>query len=201
MLFKNESYYRKNYKFIAGIDEAGRGPLAGPVVVAAVILDRDSYIEDLNDSKLISEKKREKLFLEIMEKSQDWKIKIIPSQKIDEINILQATLYGMEQVVMALNIRPDICLIDGNNIPTGIKSFSKAIIKGDAKYASIAAASILAKVTRDRIMKEMHEKFPVYNFKKNKGYPTREHISAINRYGITPLHRKTFRPIREVLIK
>jgi len=198
MLFKNESYYRKNFKFIAGVDEAGRGPLAGPVVVAAVILDRDSHIEGLNDSKLVSENKREKLFPEIMEKSLDWKIKIVPAEKIDEINILQATLYGMEQAVLALNIKPNICLIDGNKVPAAIQNFSEAIIKGDAKYASIAAASILAKVTRDRIMKKNHEKYPHYNFKQNKGYPTKEHIAALHQYGITSIHRKTFRPVKEI---
>ncbi len=198
MLFKNESKYREKYKLIVGIDEAGRGPLAGPVVAAAVILDKNSFIEGLNDSKKISEKKREKLFAEILEKSLDWKVKIVPPHKIDEINILQATLYGMEKAVMGLRIKPDICLIDGNKIPVGLKSFSKAIVKGDAKYASIAAASIVAKVTRDRIMKEMHEKYPVYNFRKNKGYPTREHISAIHRFGITPMHRKSFRPVKDL---
>ena len=201
MLFKNEFEYRKKYKIIAGIDEAGRGPLAGPVVVAAVILDESSYIEGLNDSKKISENKREKLFSKILEKALDWKIKIVSAQIIDEINILQATLLGMERAVLALYIKPDICLIDGNKVPKKIADFSKAIIKGDAKFASIAAASILAKVTRDRIMREMHEKYPVYNFKKNKGYPTKEHIASIHRYGIISLHRRSFRPVNEIVLK
>ncbi|HHE39393.1 MAG TPA: ribonuclease HII [Candidatus Cloacimonetes bacterium] len=201
MLFKNEFEYRKKYKIIAGIDEAGRGPLAGPVVVAAVILDRDWHIEGLNDSKKLSEKKRNRLAWEILEKSLDCKVIIIPPTKIDEINILQATLLGMEQAVLDLKIKPDICLIDGNKVPEKIAHYSKAIVKGDAKYASIAAASILAKVTRDRIMREKHEKFPVYNFRKNKGYPTREHIAAIRSYGITSLHRKTFRPVKEIILE
>ena len=201
MLYKNEFEYRKKYKIIAGIDEAGRGPLAGPVVVAAVILDRDWHIEGLDDSKKISEKKRELLFSEIIKKAVEWKVKILPPEIIDEINILQATLLGMEQAVLNLKIKPDICLIDGDKVPKKIADFSKAIIKGDAKFASIAAASILAKVTRDRIMREMHEKYPVYNFKKNKGYPTKEHIASIHRYGIISLHRRSFRPVNEIVLK
>ena len=191
-------YWNKN-KTVAGVDEAGRGPLAGPVVVAAVILNPEIEIEGLNDSKKISEKKREELFEIIRETAIDWNVQIIPAKKIDEINILQATFLGMEKAVENLEIKPEICLIDGNQIPEKLKHCAKAIIKGDSRFASIAAASILAKVTRDRIMKKLHEKFPVYNFKKNKGYPTREHLKAISKYGIISAHRKSYRPVREAI--
>jgi len=191
-------HWNKN-KTVAGVDEAGRGPLAGPVVVAAVILNPEIEIEGLNDSKKISEKKREELFEIIRETAIDWNVQIIPAKKIDEINILQATFLGMEKAVENLEIKPEICLIDGNQIPEKLKHCAKAIIKGDSRFASIAAASILAKVTRDRIMKKLHEKFPVYNFKKNKGYPTREHLKAISKYGIISAHRKSYRPVREAI--
>lgn len=200
MLFDNELPFHK-YESIAGIDEAGRGPLAGPVVVGAVILDKKIRIDGLDDSKKLSAKKRENLYGLITSSAICWQVSIVEPQIIDELNILQATLLGMEQAVRSLEFKPDICLIDGNIVPESLKSFSQAMIKGDAKYVSIAAASILAKVTRDRIMKEMHSKYPVYNFYKNKGYPTKEHISAINRYGITPLHRKSFKPVREIAFK
>ncbi len=191
-------HWNKN-KTVAGVDEAGRGPLAGPVVVAAVILNPEIEIEGLNDSKKISEKKREELFEIIRETAIDWNVQIIPAKKIDEINILQATFLGMEKAVENLEIKPEICLIDGNQIPEKLKHCAKAIIKGDSRFASIAAASILAKVTRDRIMKKLHEKFPIYNFKKNKGYPTREHLKAISKYGIISAHRKSYRPVREAI--
>ena len=200
MLFDNELPFHK-YGSIAGIDEAGRGPLAGPVVVGAVILDKKIRIDGLDDSKKLSAKKREKLYGLITSSAICWQVSIVESQIIDELNILQATLLGMEQAVRSLEFKPDICLIDGNIVPESLKSFSQAMIKGDAKYVSIAAASILAKVTRDRIMEDLHLKYPVYNFYKNKGYPTKEHISAINRYGITPLHRKSFKPVREIAFK
>ena len=191
-------HWNKN-KTVAGVDEAGRGPLAGPVVVAAVILNPEIEIEGLNDSKKISEKKREELFEIIRETAIDWNVQIIPAKKIDEINILQATFLGMEKAVENLKVKPEVCLIDGNQIPEKLKHCAKAIIKGDSRFASIAAASILAKVTRDRIMKKLHEKFPVYNFKKNKGYPTREHLKAISKYGIISAHRKSYRPVREAI--
>lgn len=193
-------YWNKN-KTVAGVDEAGRGPLAGPVVVAAVILNPDIEIEGLNDSKKISEKKREELFEIIKKTAIDWNIQVVSSTKIDEINILQATFLGMEKAVKNLEVKPEVCLIDGNQLSEKLKHFAQAIIKGDSKFNSIAAASILAKVYRDRIMRELHEKFPIYNFKKNKGYPTREHLKAISKYGIISAHRKTYRPVREVIDK
>jgi len=197
-IYTNERNLYKSYDLIAGVDEAGRGPLAGPVVVSAVILGNNCQIEGLNDSKKISEKKRNLLYDEIIEKSLSWSIVEISPQKIDEINILQATLLGMSQAISNLNISPEICLIDGNQIPkTTVKTIS--VIKGDSKYISIAAASILAKVTRDRIMIEIHKDFPLYNFQKHKGYPTKEHREALKKYGICPHHRKSYKPVSLIL--
>ncbi|MEA2096201.1 MAG: ribonuclease HII [Candidatus Cloacimonadota bacterium] len=200
-LYKAELRYFKKIGTIAGVDEAGRGPLAGPVVTAAVILDLKKKIPGLNDSKKLSEKKREELFNIITKEAICWEVKIISPKIIDEINILQATLFGMKEAVLALEVKPDLCLIDGNKIPKKLTGFSKAIVKGDAKIASIAAASILAKVTRDRIMHELHEKFPQYNFKQNKGYPTKEHIAALDKYGILDCHRRSYKPIQQLTLK
>ena len=200
-LYKEELRYYKKLGTIAGVDEAGRGPLAGPVVVAAVILDLKKRIHGLNDSKKLSEKRREELYEIIISDAICWEVKIVSPEVIDEINILQATLLGMEGAVLALKVKPDICLIDGNKIPKKLFGFSKAIVKGDAKIASIAAASILAKVTRDRLMHKLHEKFPQYNFKKNKGYPTKEHIAALDKFGVLDCHRKSYKPIQQLTLK
>jgi ribonuclease HII len=200
-LYKAELRCYKEFRIIAGIDEAGRGPLAGPVVTAAVILDMKKKIPGLNDSKKLSEKKREELYEIITEEAICWEVKIVSPEIIDEINILQATLFGMEEAVLSLKVKPDFCLIDGNKIPKKLIGFSKAIIKGDAKIASIAAASILAKVTRDRLMHKLHEEFPQYNFKQNKGYPTKEHIAALDKYGILDCHRKSYKPIQQLTLK
>jgi len=200
-LYREEQRYHKEYGIIAGVDEAGRGPLAGPVVTAAVILDMKKRIPGLNDSKKLSEKKREEFYEIITKEAICWEIKIVSPEIIDKINILQATLFGMEEAVLSLKIKPNICLIDGNKIPKKLIGFSKAIVKGDAKIASIAAASILAKVTRDRLMRKLHERFPQYNFKKNKGYPTKEHIAALDKYGVLDCHRKSYKPIQQLTLK
>ena len=198
-LIKNQHKDFDEKLIIAGVDEAGRGPLAGPVVVAAVILKKDASIDGLNDSKKITSKNRDRLFSEIINNCLAFQIAFVSHVKIDEINILNATLYGMALSVKRLSIKPDLCIIDGNKIPDEIKSFSKFIIKGDAKYGSIAAASILAKVSRDRFMEKLHKKYPQYNFKRNNGYPTKEHIRILNEIGITPFHRKSYKPVKSYL--
>lgn len=179
------------YKAICGVDEAGRGPLAGPVVAAACILPIDCEIEGLNDSKKLSEKKRELLFDEIKEKAIAYSIASASNEEIDEFNILNATMLAMVRAIEGLPEKADYALVDGNcvrNFPLP----AMTIVKGDAKSPSIAAASILAKVTRDRLCLEMDEKYPEYNFKKHKGYPTKEHRELVIKHGPCPLHRKTF---------
>ena len=178
----------KNY--ICGVDEAGRGPLAGPVCAAAVILNEE--IEGLNDSKKLSEKKREALFDEIKEKSVSFSIAFASVEEIEEYNILNATYLAMNRAIEGLNVKADFALIDGNRIPAGISVPCETVVKGDAKSCSIAAASILAKVTRDRLMLEEDKKYPQYNFKKHKGYGTKEHTDAILKYGLSPIHRPSF---------
>jgi ribonuclease HII len=197
MLRKNQQADFGEYHYIAGVDEAGRGPLAGPVVVAAVILDSTANLPGLNDSKKLSAKKREELFQLIIQQAVAYKIIEVSPEKIDQINILQATLWGMEEAVLNLELAPQICLIDGNRMPARISDISRTIIKGDSKYASIAAASILAKVQRDRIMLDFDAKYPQYNFAANKGYPTREHLAAIRAHGITPIHRRSYKPVQQ----
>ena len=179
------------YKAICGVDEAGRGPLAGPVVAAACILPIDCEIEGLNDSKKLTEKKREQLFEEIKEKAIAYSIASASNEEIDEFNILNATMLAMVRAIETLPKKADYALVDGNcirNFPIP----GMTIVKGDAKSPSIAAASILAKVTRDRLCMEMDEKYPEYNFKKHKGYPTKEHRELVIKYGPCPIHRKTF---------
>ena len=184
--------YQKGFQTIAGIDEAGRGPLAGPVVVAGVIMPKDSMIEGVNDSKKVSEKKREKLYDLILEEAISYSVAVIGQDCIDDINILNATKQGVSTVVEELDVRPDLILVDAlTHIDTkGIPYDS--IIKGDAKCYCIAAASILAKVTRDRIMRQWAEVYPMYGFEKHKGYGTAAHIAAIREYGLCPLHRRSF---------
>lgn len=185
-------FHKKGITNICGIDEAGRGPLAGPVVVAGVIMPKDSMIEGINDSKKVSEKKRELLYDKIIEEAISYSVAIIGQDIIDEINILNATKKGVTSVVKGLDVEPDLIVIDAlNNIDTnGVKY--ESIIKGDAKCYSIAAASILAKVTRDRIMREWDEVYPNYGFIQHKGYGTAKHIAAIKEYGLCPIHRKSF---------
>ena len=177
--------------YICGIDEAGRGPLAGPVVAAAAVLPKDCQILYLNDSKKLSEKKRDLLFDEIKEKAVTYGVGIVSPQVIDEINILQATYEAMRQAISQLKVTPEILLNDAVTIP-GVDIMQVPIIKGDAKSVSIAAASILAKVTRDRMMAEYDQIYPEYGFAKHKGYGTAAHIAALKEYGTCPIHRRTF---------
>jgi len=187
--------YNKGINFIAGIDEVGRGPLVGPVVTAAVILPKDFYDERINDSKKLTEKKRELLYDVIMENAISVGIGISSENVIDEINILNATKRAMLEAVNNLSVKPEHLLIDAVKLNTDIPQTS--IIKGDAKSESIAAASIIAKVTRDRMMIELDKIHPEYDFKHNKGYGTKKHIEAIRKYGIIKEHRKTFAPCDE----
>ena len=183
---------KAGYKTICGIDEAGRGPLAGPVYAAAVILPLGLEIEGLNDSKKISEKKREQLFDVICEKSIAYSIGIATEKEIDEINILNATFLAMHRAVEGLNIKPDYALIDGNQYPKIPMIMEETVVKGDAKSMSIAAASILAKVSRDRFMLEKAKEYPQYQFEKHKGYGTKLHYEMLTEYGPSPIHRLSF---------
>ncbi len=187
----DKSFLKSEIHLMAGVDEAGRGPLAGPVVAAAVIFDSKTSIEKVNDSKKISEKVREQLYDIIVKKAIAFGVGIVDEKTIDDINILQATMTAMKEAVNNLKITPDLVLIDGNKtFESNIEA--KSIIKGDSLSFSIAAASIIAKVTRDRIMRKASESFPEYLWSKNKGYGTREHIGAIQKYGPSPLHRISF---------
>ena len=180
------------YKVVCGIDEAGRGPLAGPVHAAAVILPLGLEIEGLNDSKKLSEKKREQLFDIICEKAIDYSIGVATEKEIDEINILNATFLAMHRAVEGLKIKPDYALIDGNQYPKIPFVMEETVVKGDAKSMSIAAASILAKVSRDRFMLEKTKEFPQYQFEKHKGYGTKLHYEMLAEYGPSPIHRMSF---------
>lgn len=181
----------KGYKAVCGVDEAGRGPLAGPVFAAAVILPENCVIEGLNDSKKISEKKRDALFDIIKEKAVSWSVASVDEKVIDEINILQATYLAMKNAVEGLDIPADYALIDGNRMPP-LSIDGETIIKGDANSPSIAAASILAKVSRDRYMLEIAKKYPQYQFEKHKGYGTKLHYEMLTEYGISDCHRLSF---------
>ncbi|GHT38244.1 ribonuclease HII [Endomicrobiia bacterium] len=198
-LFFDKNFYNKWFTLVAGIDEAGRGSLAGPVTAAAVILAKDLIIPGLNDSKQVSERKREQLFVIIKEKALAYAIEAVDSTIIDKINILQATFLVMSRAVLKLQIKPELCLIDGNHKIPNLPFKQEAIISGDAKSACIAAASILAKVTRDKIMKEYAKQYPVYEFEKHKGYGTRQHIESLKQHGPCPIHRITFAPISDIV--
>lgn len=186
-----DSACRENYPLVCGVDEAGRGPLAGDVFAAAVVFDADTVIEGINDSKKLTEKKREQLFDEIIKKAKFYSIQRATIAEIEEINILNAAMLAMKRSVEALECTPDIVLVDGNKLPP-IESNKEAIVKGDAKSQSIAAASILAKVSRDRYMLEMAEKYPQYHFEKHKGYGTKAHYQAIDEFGACEIHRPSF---------
>ena len=187
-----EEFYEKKIELIGGIDEAGRGPLAGPVVVACVIMPKDSMIEGVNDSKKVSEKKREKLYEEITKTAISYEVGIIDQKEIDNINILNATKLGLTTAIKGLKVKPEFILVDAlTNIDTCRIPY-QSIVKGDAKCYCIACASIIAKVTRDRIMRQWAEVYPQYGFEKHKGYGTAMHIQAIKEYGLCPLHRHSF---------
>jgi len=190
---------------VAGVDEAGRGPLVGSVVAAAVILDPNNPIQGLNDSKKLTEKKREKLFIEIQEKAIAWAIAEATHQEIDELNILQASLLAMRRAVEALKTRPEHVLVDGNKDPKGLSMSCDAVVGGDALHAEISAASILAKVTRDHEMVELDKQYPLYHlfsqlgFAKHKGYPTKAHFDAIAEHGVIDQHRRSYSPVKKAL--
>lgn len=188
----------QGYDLIAGVDEVGRGPLAGSVVIAAVILPEDFFIEKINDSKKLSEATREKIYDVILENALAVSRAIIDEQTIDRINIYQATMNGMYEAIYGLTPRPQAVLIDAMPLES-LDIFHKSIVKGDAKSATIAAASIVAKVERDRMMNEYHKLYPQYGFAKNKGYGTSEHLEALRKYGPCPIHRKSFEPIKSML--
>lgn len=188
----------KNYSLVAGVDEAGRGPLVGSVVAAAVILDEEHPIAGLNDSKKLTAKKREQLALEIKQYARSWSVASVEPDIIDEINILQASLLAMKNAVESLSIPPDFALIDGNKLPD-LSCEAEAIVKGDARVKAIAAASILAKVERDQQMQKLHNEYPQYEFDRHKGYPTKVHMALLEEHGPCPEHRKTFGPVRRLL--
>ena len=195
----DKQFFDMGINYLCGIDEAGRGPLAGPVVVASVIMPKDSKIEGVNDSKKVSEKKREKLYDIILEEAISYGIGIIDQEEIDEINILQSTKKGLTMALKEMKQKPDAILVDAL---TGIDTLGipyKSMVKGDANSYSIAAASIIAKVTRDRIMREWDKVYPEYGFAGHKGYGTAKHIEAIKEFGLCPLHRRSF--VKKILEK
>lgn len=189
----------RNGRIICGVDEAGRGPLAGDVYAAAVIFDEDTVIEGINDSKKLSEKKREMLFDLITEKAKAYCISTASIEEIEEINILNAAMLAMKRAIEGLEIKPQLALIDGNKSPEIGDIQTETVVKGDAKSQSIAAASILAKVARDRYMKDLDKEYPQYQFSKHKGYGTKLHYEMIEKYGISPVHRPSF--LKKVLNK
>ncbi len=191
-LFEFDDAVRQSIPIFCGVDEAGRGPLAGDVFAAAVILPPDVVIEGLNDSKKLSEKKRERLFDEIIEKAICYSIKRASIEEIESINILNAAMLAMKRAVVDLSTKPQLVLVDGNKVPSGIDIPCKCVIKGDATSASIAAASILAKVARDRYMLDIAKEYPQYCFEKHKGYGTKLHYEMLDEHGVSPIHRMSF---------
>ena len=188
------------YVLVAGVDEAGRGPLAGPVVAAAVILDPSRPIDGLADSKILSERKRDGLFEIIKADALSWSVGIASVEEIDEFNILQATLLAMQRAVNGLAIQPDEVLIDGNRLPSLLIP-AQAIVKGDSKVKVISAASIVAKVVRDKIMVDYYQKYPDFSFHLHKGYGTQQHLAEIEQFGFLPIHRKTFNPVKTMIMQ
>ena len=197
MLSYERNYYEEGAKLIAGVDEAGRGPLAGPLVIAAVIMPQEFFISGLNDSKQISASKRNKLYDEILQKALSVSVNIVSISNIDELNIYRATQQGMAEVLLHLDKQPDVALIDAMPVEAGdIKTVS--LVHGDALSASIAAASIIAKVTRDRIMEKLDALYPAYKFANNKGYGSKDHMQAIDQDGVTEWHRRSYEPVKSL---
>jgi len=196
LLQYEKQLYKEGYKYIAGCDEAGRGPLCGPVVAAAVILPENYFLEGLTDSKKLTEKQREKFYPIIMRDAISVGVSIIDNNKIDEINILEASRFAMKEAVSKLTTQPDFILTDAMDLKC---ENCLQIIKGAQKSLTIAAASVIAKVTRDHIMYELDQKYPEYEFAKHKGYPTKRHLEIIDRCGILNIYRKTFKPVKEIL--
>ncbi|WP_233009636.1 ribonuclease HII [Rheinheimera faecalis] len=194
-----ETYQRPQVQLICGVDEVGRGPLVGAVVTAAVILDPNNPIVGLNDSKKLSEKKRLQLAEEIKAKALSWSLGRAEVHEIDSLNILHATMLAMTRAVQGLHIKPEWALIDGNRVPKDIGVQASAVVKGDALVPEISAASILAKVARDEEMQQLAELYPQYGFAGHKGYPTAEHLAAIKTHGVINEHRRSFKPVRDVL--
>ncbi|MEG1782131.1 MAG: ribonuclease HII [Oscillospiraceae bacterium] len=199
-LWEFDSALRVDFPLLCGADEAGRGPLCGPVCCAAVILKPDFICEEINDSKKLSEKKREALFDIIKENCISYGIVFVSPEEIDEINILNASLEGMKRAVKLLTVTPDLVLIDGNKIPNDMTVPTQPLVKGDANSMAIAAASILAKVSRDRYMIKIHQQYPQYHIDKHKGYPTKLHYEMLEKYGIQDFYRKTFLKNRKDLL-
>lgn len=193
-----EAALRRGYTRIVGVDEVGRGPLAGPVVAAAVWLDPDHIPEGLNDSKALTAKRREALYTEIFTKA-DVSIASCSVEEIDDINILQASLRAMERAVVGLKVKADYVLVDGNKVPPAFGLDAEAIVKGDARSMSISAASIVAKIWRDRLMVDLAQQYPGYGWEKNAGYGTKIHMEGLRNLGVTPLHRRSFKPVHNIL--
>lgn len=191
-LFDYDREIRQTYSVICGVDEAGRGPLCGPVCCAAVVLKPDFVCDEINDSKKLSEKKREKLYDIIKENAVAYSIVMVPPQEIDRVNILNASLNGMAEAVKSLNLTVDLALVDGNKVPRNTPCAVESVVKGDGTSMSIAAASILAKVSRDRYMLQLDKEYPQYRLAKHKGYPTKLHYELIEKYGIQDFYRKSF---------
>lgn len=191
-------YWDQNQS-VLGMDEAGRGPIAGPVFAAAVILDPDRPVDGLRDSKKLSERRRDELSREIREKSLAWAIAQCSVEEIDTLNILQASMLAMKRAIEGLTVLPEQALIDGNRCPQGLAIPATAIVRGDDRVPAISAASILAKTARDAVMLDLHEQYPEYGFNRHKGYPTAFHLERLKQYGVSPVHRKSYAPVRKIL--
>ena len=194
-----EDVFSPGMSLVCGADEAGRGPIAGPVFAAAVILDPDRPIDGLRDSKKLSENRRDELARLIREKARAWSIAQCSVAEIDELNILWASMLAMKRAIEMLSIKPELALIDGNRCPKELSVRAEAIVRGDDRIPAISAASILAKTARDAAMMELHNQYPEYGFDRHKGYPTAFHLAQLEKYGVSPVHRKTYAPVRKIL--